>query len=92
MEYSLIETIIIGFFNFLGNALDLIPALCSDIPVLGYLLQAMDWITSLLITVSIVIPVEHIALVALAILGVNAGTTLVYFANWVIRRIADIIP
>lgn len=91
-EYSLIENIIIGFLNFLGKFLDLLPNLCADIPVLGYLTSAMDWFFSLLISVSVIIPIEDIAFVALLVFGLNGWNAVVFFCNWVVRRIADIIP
>lgn len=92
MEYSLLERIIVTCLGFLETALDALPTLCEGLPVVDKLTAGLDWLLSLLVTVSFVLPIRDIALIALCVIGVSGFGVVVNVINWIIQRIFDVIP
>lgn len=92
MELSILEKIVVACLSFLEKALDLLPTLCEGLPVVDKLTAGLDWLLSLLVTVSFVIPVKDISMIALCVIGTSGFGVIVSVCNWIIKRIFDVIP
>lgn len=92
VEYSVFEKLIVTCLSFLGKVLDLLPTLCEGLPIVDKLTAGLDWFLSLLVTISIVLPVEDIVLISVCVIGISGFGVAFNIINWVVKRVFDIIP
>lgn len=108
MQVGFMEKLVTSFLSFICFLIDLMPSFVAGGEVelfssgnnfasgFNEFIQgfnnALDWFGSILATVNFVIPVETIILIA----WLAAGEKIIMFGffavNWIVRRIADIIP
>lgn len=84
--------IIVSFFGFLESLVGKFPDLSVNNEALSSMASGMDSVFEFIGKANFLVPIDHILLVIALVYGIRAAKLLVFAINWVIRRIADVIP
>lgn len=84
--------IIVNFFNFLSSLAGRFPDLSVDNTVLSRMSSGMDAVFDFLGQVNFFIPLDHILVIIGLVYSIRAAKLVLFVVNWIIRRIADVIP
>ncbi|RKD23754.1 hypothetical protein SAMN02745883_02431 [Caminicella sporogenes DSM 14501] len=89
-DLGLLEGLLVSVINFIGNMIDLIPSF--DLGIGDKLSNSIQYMANLVAGAGILIPVNDIFFILSLMIGFRLFMFTVFAVNWVIRRIADIIP
>lgn len=84
--------IIVSFFQFLQSLIGKLPDLSVDNTALSSMVSAMDTVFDFIGKVNFFIPLDHMLLILGLVYSIRAAKLLLFVINWIIRRIADVIP
>lgn len=84
--------IIVGFFELLASLVGKLPDLSVNNSVLSSMSSGMDTVFDFISQVNFFIPLDHILLIIGLVYSIRAAKLLLFVINWIIRRIADVIP
>ncbi|WZL73095.1 hypothetical protein QBE52_18955 [Clostridiaceae bacterium 35-E11] len=97
-ELGLLERLIVSVFNFFSYMIDLIPSFELGSTQRGVssffssLSASIDFMSDLIAGAGILIPVVDVFIIISIVVGFRVFMFTVFIINWVIRRIADVIP
>lgn len=84
---------IVTFLEFLTGVVDtLVPNLSVDSGILSNIADGLEVIVDFIAQVNFLIPLPTIFMVLSIVFGFRLIKFTIFVVNWVIRRIADIIP
>lgn len=84
---------IVSFLGFLTGVVDtLIPNLSVDSGVLANIADGLEVIVQFVAQVNFLIPLPTIFMVLSIVFGFRLVKFLIFCTNWLIRRLADVIP
>ena len=84
---------IVTFLEFLTGVVDtLVPNLSVDSGILANIADGLEVIVEFIAQVNFLIPLPTIFLVLSIVFGFRLVKFTIFVVNWVIRRIADVIP
>lgn len=85
--------IIVNFLNWLsGIVTSFIPAFTIDSAAMSGLSSALSHFKTFIANVNWLVPVNDCLLIISVLVGIQIAKMVVFVVNWIIRRIADIIP
>lgn len=84
--------IIISVLDFFKGLVLSMPDLSMDTGQLSQIVTALDKVVEFIAKVNFLVPIDHILLLISLVYGFKLVKFSVFAINWVIRRIADIIP
>jgi len=90
MEYTLMESIFIKVFGFFDVILSSMPTF--EVEFIDTMIDSIQYIANLVYGASILIPVTDIFIILTIIIAYRMFFVGLFIANWIIRRIADLIP
>ncbi|MDQ0116830.1 hypothetical protein [Paenibacillus harenae] len=83
------EAILEFFINIFASCLSIIPSLDFDVSGFTSVLTSLKGIIQ---PAAYFLPLTDISIIVTILLVYQGGTFLIWAINWVVRRIADIIP
>lgn len=85
--------IIISFINFLGRVLDTaMPDLSVDSGYLSNVVTGLDMVIDFMAQVNFIVPLPTILLITSIVFSFRLTKFIIFIVNWIVRRIADVIP
>jgi len=90
MEYGLLEGLIILVLKFFSSLIDLLPTFSFSNG--SSIESSIKFVADLINGSSILLPVSDIFIIIGLIVSFRSLMFLVFITNWIIRRIADVIP
>jgi hypothetical protein len=89
-ESGALESLLIGVLQFFGTLVDAMPSL--DFAWSSNIVSSIQVLLGLIGKANFLIPVSDIVLILGAVSAYRIAMFTIFIANWIIRRIADIIP
>ena len=84
--------ILVNFFNFLASLAVKFPDLSVDNAALSRMSSGMDEVFDFLGQGNFFIPLDHILMIIGLVYSIRAAKLVLFVVNWIVRRIADVIP
>lgn len=84
--------IIVSFFKLLQGLVSKLPDLSVNNAALSNMISATDTVFAFIGKVNFFIPLDHMLVILGLVYTIRAGKLLLFVINWIIRRIADVIP
>lgn len=89
-DIGLLEKLITTVLNFFSGCISLFPDI--DVSVGNNVVNGINTFVDILSQCSFILPVVDILLIVSFIAVIRVATLGIFIVNWIIRRIADIIP
>lgn len=83
--------IIVSFLNFLQSLVGKLPDLSVENGVISSMSSGMDKVFEFIGKANFLVPIDHILIIVGLVYAIRSSKFLLFAANWIIRRIADII-
>lgn len=83
---------IVSFFGFLQKLVGKLPDLSVDNATLSSMSSGMDKVFEFIGKVNFLVPIDHILLIVALVYTIRSAKLILFIINWIIRRIADVIP
>lgn len=84
--------IIVSFFTFLQSLVGRLPDLSVNNEALANMSSGMDLVFEFMGKANFLVPIDHILVITALVYTVRSAKLLLFVINWIIRRIADVIP
>lgn len=84
--------ILVSFFQFLKGIVGMLPDLSVNNSILSNMSSGVDMVFEFIGKVNFFIPLDHMLIILGLVYSIRAAKFLVFVINWIIRRIADVIP
>lgn len=85
--------IICNFLDWLAAFIvEHVPAIMVDSNIIGNVSSAVEFLMDILSDCNWVFPVSDALLIISVLFGIQLVKLFIFIANWIIRRIADVIP
>ena len=84
--------IIVSFFQFLQTLVGKLPDLSVNNETLSSMSSAMDTVFEFIGKVNFIVPIDTSLIIVALVYAIRSAKLLLFVVNWIIRRIADVIP
>lgn len=82
----------VSFLEFLKGVIGRFPDLSVDNGIISNMSQGMDTVFGFIGKVNFFIPLDHMLAIMGLVYVIRNSKFIVFIINWIIRRIADLIP
>lgn len=82
----------VSFLKFLESVIGRFPDLSVDNGIIANMSNGMDTVFDFIGQVNFFIPLDHMLVIMGLVYAIRNSKFIVFIVNWVIRRIADLIP